>query len=440
MTTATTPAPTMGKVRIPRNAWKVATLAGMASYLDAGVLVTNGGALVLYKELGVTNQQISQLSAILTFLFAFGALVGGRLGDRFGRRKVFTATMIGLAVGIAIMAFAPSVAFLYIGIPILGFAIGADLPVSMAMIAEEAPDGAKGKLVAFSHVLWMVAIGTVSLVQVVAGGLGVLGGRIMWIHLLIVAVIVLVLRSTMPESAEWQRARDRAVVREQSAQGGETKAVTLKQLYSRPFIFPLVALALFYGIVNLSANTGGQFATLLYTEFAGMTVSQAGMVGVVGLAVGVGMSLVFMRVVDTRYRYAAFLIGAVIYTFSQALPLIFGVHAWTLVGWQLLGGVGGLIAGEPMWKIWSQELFPTLLRSTAQGFTTFFTRILAALMALITASLMASGPETLFIILTVAVAFTSVLGWFWLRRMPKGEDVEAALEAGATPDQAFQLK
>ena len=68
------------------------------------------------------------------------------------------------------------------------------------------------------------------------------------------------------------------------------------------------------------------------------------------------------------------------------------------------------------------------------------TRILAAVMALFTASLLDAGPALLFGILTVAVAFTTLLGWFWLRRMPKGEDVEAALAAGATPEQAFVLK
>lgn len=425
-------------VRIPPGVWKIATLAGMASYLDAAVIVTNGGSLVLYKGMGVTDPQISQLSAILTFLFAFGALFGGRLGDRFGRRKVFTVTMVGLCIGAAVMAFAPSWEFLYLGVPLLGFAIGADLPVSLAMIAEEAPEGAKGKLVAFSHVLWMVAIAAVMALQVIVGHMDVMGGRIMWLHVMIVALVVLVLRSTMPESSEWQRAHDLALQQETSP-GNEVAASHLRQLFRKPFVLPLVGLALFYGIVNLSANTGGQFSTLLYTEFAGLTVSQAGLVGLVALGVGLVTSLAFMRVVDTRYRYVFFLVGGIIYTGAQALPLVFGVHAWTLIGWSVLNAIGGMFAGEPMWKIWSQELFPTLLRSTAQGFTTFFTRILAALMALVTATLMEAGSGVLFTILTVAVAFTTLLGWFWLRRMPKGEDVEAALAAGASPDEAFVL-
>ena len=81
MTTVKTALPRLRD--LPRSAWRVAILAGMASYLDAGSIITSGGALVLYKNhFGITLGQIGELSAMLTFLFAIGALIGGRLGDR----------------------------------------------------------------------------------------------------------------------------------------------------------------------------------------------------------------------------------------------------------------------------------------------------------------------------------------------------------------------
>jgi inositol transporter-like SP family MFS transporter len=94
------------------------------------------------------------------------------------------------------------------------------------------------------------------------------------------------------------------------------------------------------------------------------------------------------------------------------------VNVVSLAAWQILQGIGGAFAGESMWKVWSQELFPTLLRSTAQGVTTFFTRVLAAVAALGTPYLIQDGPVTLFVTLTAAVAFTTLLGWFWIRTMP----------------------
>jgi inositol transporter-like SP family MFS transporter len=427
-------------VHIPRQAWKVAVLAGMASYLDAGAIVTNGGTLVLYQDaFGFGAGTFGALSALLTLLFAVGALVGGRLGDRFGRRRVFTVTMIGLAVGVALMAGAQNVVMLYLGTIVVGFSIGADLPVSMAMIAEEAPPGAKGRLVAFSHVLWMLAIGTVQGLQYLVGDLGRWGARLMWLHLLVVAIAVLVLRSTMPESTEWAAARTRAAKGElHDVEGHRLDAGS--ELVRKPFVLPLIALGLFYGIVNLQANTGGQFATLLYTELAGVSVSTAGLIGVAVLVVSFLSALTFMRIIERPNRMAFFLVGGILYIVAQALPLVFGVSLSTLIGWQALSGIGGAFAGEPMWKIWSQELFPTLLRSSAQGATTFFTRVLAAAVAVFTPLLIEVGPSLLFAFLTACVAFTTALGWFWIRRMPKGQDVEDALESGVPPREAFVLR
>lgn len=404
-----------GTARSLRYAWRVAVLAGMASYLDAGAIVTSGTALVLYKEqFGLTLGQIGQLSFILTFLFAWGALAGGRLGDRFGRRRVFTATLAFLAVGLAMMAFADRVAVLYAATALIGLCIGADLPVSMAMIAEEAPPGSKGKLVAFSHALWMLAIVTVSLVQTLVGHLGATGARIMWLHLLVVAIVVLLLRTGMRESREWLAAD---TARRDASSPVERPTAGIADLLKAPFLARLVSLALFYGVVNLSANTSGQFGTLLYTQLGGLSVSASGAIMMGTLGVGFLMTFVFMRIVDRPNRMAWFLGGGIVYTAGQALPLVFGFHAWTLVGWTLMSSIGGAFAGEPMWKIWSQELFPTLLRTTAQGATTFFTRVLAALAALVTPLLMGEGPRTLFTVLTLAVAATTLLGWFAIRRM-----------------------
>ncbi|GAA3383875.1 MFS transporter [Cryptosporangium minutisporangium] len=427
------------KVQIPRQAWKVAVLAGMASYLDAGVIVTSGATFVIYRDdFGFGAGTLGVLSALLTLLFAVGALVGGRLGDRFGRRRVFTVTMVGLAVGVATMGAAQNVLMLYVGTVLVGFSIGADLPVSLAMIAEEAPPGAKGRLIAFSHVLWMTAIGTVLALQALVGNLGTIGARIMWLHLLVLALVVLVLRSRMPESKEWAAERERArSAPPQDAEGHQLDAGN--ELVRRPFVLPLVALALFYGIVNLSANTGGQFATLLYTDVAGVSVSTAGTLGLIVLGISFLSALGFMRIIESPNRMTFFLVGGVLYVVAQLLPLVFGPSLVTLVAWQALSGVGGAFAGEPMWKIWSQELFPTLLRASAQGVTTFFTRVLAALVALGTPLLIEVGPSYLFAFLTVCVAFTTALGWFWIRRMPPGQDVEKALEEGVPPREAFSL-
>ena len=89
-----------------------------------------------------------------------------------------------------------------------------------------------------------------------------------------------------------------------------------------------------------------------------------------------------------------------------AIPAVLGVTVPTLVTYGLLYGIAGIICGEPMYKVWSQELFPTQYRSSAQGITIAFTRVVAAVAALFTPLIIEYGPQVLFyfLITTTVVA------------------------------------
>ena len=129
---------------VPRtvNPWWVAIVCGMASYMTCAI-VSSGIALVIYQHsIGTTPGQIGVLSAALTLCIAIGALLGGRLGDRYGRRSVFIITMAMIVSGAAILVFMTSFAGLFIGTILVGLGTGADLPVSLATIAEAATDEA----------------------------------------------------------------------------------------------------------------------------------------------------------------------------------------------------------------------------------------------------------------------------------------------------------
>lgn len=111
--------------------WWVALICGMASYIDSAAIVSSGTALVLYQHsIGITEGQIGALSATLTLSIAVGALTGGRLGDRYGRRRVFLTTMAMIVIGSALLVLAPGFAMLMVGMMLVGLGSGADLPVS----------------------------------------------------------------------------------------------------------------------------------------------------------------------------------------------------------------------------------------------------------------------------------------------------------------------
>lgn len=419
--------------RIPGRTWYRTTVAGMASYLDAGAIITTGTALVLYKEpLGITDAQFGQYSAILTFMIAVGALVGGRLADLFGRKRVFLATMAVYVVGAAILVAAPGTGALYAGIVLLGIAVGADLPASLAMIAEEAPPEHRGKLVSYSHILWLVGIIAAQLFGIAVGTMGMTGGRIMYGQLLVLALVVLVLRAGMPESSRWKAAHADPA----GATSGSVDTGTLKKLLRGPYLMPMVAVALFYALVNVGANTGGQFSTLMYTELAGSTVRFASTVGFVTFAIAFGATYLLMRIVDGRNRMRWFGVMAVFYTAGYLIPVAFGVQVWTLVTMGVVGSIAGAVAGEPMFKVWAQELIPTTYRSTAQGVMIAFTRVVAAVVALWTPTLLATSPNVLFVFVAVCIAAGGLIGRFWISRYPRVADDEPAAVPTPTPEGA----
>ena len=388
-------------VRSGPNPWYIAAVAGMASYLDAATIVSTGNALVMYQEpLGITGNQIGIISAALTLGIAVGASVGGRLGDRFGRKPVFSVTMIGIAIAMACNVFAPGFGVLLAGAIIGGLCTGADLPVSIATIAEAGDATNRGKLVSFSQVLWMLGIIVPLALTSVIGDWGRLGGQIIFAAVGVIAIIVLVLRLAMPESAVWLQAREE---RQRGIHTERAEHASVMDLLKTPYVIPFIALLIFYPLVNLAANTGGQFGTYLWVNTAGASVEFAARVGLVMTGVGFLLAILFMRIVDSRWRMPIFYLGAACYILSALIPTVFGVTVATLLLWQILAAIGGAFAFEAILKVWSQESFPSLLRCTAQGTIISVARVLAAVLALVTPRLAAAGPQGLFLVLTVLI-------------------------------------
>ena len=77
---------------ISRQQWQWSTLAGMASYLDAGSIVALGAGLAVFQShLGLSDGAVGALAAIGPNAIgcAIGAFIGGRLGDKLGRKRIY---------------------------------------------------------------------------------------------------------------------------------------------------------------------------------------------------------------------------------------------------------------------------------------------------------------------------------------------------------------
>jgi MFS family permease len=96
-------------------------------------------------RLGVATSRVIgvQLLAIVVFsiVLTASAVTAGRISDRTGRRKIFVFLSAGIvAVGMAMLAFTPSIEFFYVAAGVMGLGIGAYFAVDLALVTDVLPD------------------------------------------------------------------------------------------------------------------------------------------------------------------------------------------------------------------------------------------------------------------------------------------------------------
>jgi inositol transporter-like SP family MFS transporter len=312
---------------------------------------------------------------------------------------------------------------------LVGLGSGADLPVSLASISEAAADHHRGKLVGFSQILWFGGIIGANVFGIIAGDLGRLGGQIMFAHVGLVALVVMIARVSVPESRTWSAAQAEHRSGEASLRARSTGILDV--LRNRTLLVPFLAIVGFYTLTNIGANTGGQFGTYIGVNVVGLSVRTQSLLGIVMLGVGMLGALLFMRVVDTPWRMRAYAVGAVLLAGSYLIPVLSGFTAPAWIALSFFNAIGGAFAFEAIMKIWSQESFPTLLRSTVQGYVIAIARVIAAAVALVTPVLMHT-PTLAYALIAAVVTIGLLCGWAGFRRPRFNAFAQEA--AAPTPD------
>ncbi|MBC8163702.1 MAG: MFS transporter [Roseiflexaceae bacterium] len=142
---------------------------------------------------------------IVSYTLALGAalITGGRIGDQFGRRRVFLIGLAGSTLATVGSAFAPSMAVLIATRVLQGLATGLMLPQSLAIIRSSFEPEARAKAFgAYGAVLGLAAVAGPLLGGFLAdANLFGLGWRaIFWVNVVIGAVTLIVGAWVLPES------------------------------------------------------------------------------------------------------------------------------------------------------------------------------------------------------------------------------------------------
>jgi MFS family permease len=141
-----------------------------------------------------------------------GALIGGWLSDKIGRRVMFLSTMAMFIVFALVQALVPSVFWLVVVRLILGLPLGSDISNGYTYIMESMPKG--DREVMGNRWQFMFAIGEVMTLAVIAVFIVAdLPHEVIWRVTLamgaIPAFVILVLRHDLPETAVWLVRRGR---------------------------------------------------------------------------------------------------------------------------------------------------------------------------------------------------------------------------------------
>jgi inositol transporter-like SP family MFS transporter len=410
--------------------WKWTILAGMASYLDAGSIVALGVGLALWQEyLGLSNTLVGTLTAIGPNAIgaAIGAFLGGRLGDLLGRKRIYQYDLLVYAVGTLLIAFSLNVPMLFLGTVIVGIAVGADVPTSLALVGEFSPDKARGKLLGLTQVAWSLGPIVVFVLAFLLAPLGLLGIRIVVGHLIVVALITWALRRGMVESARWTAASGAATTDatsdpdEQPAEapvpGNPMSLSRLGSLFSGPNLQALVWTATIYIFWGLAAGTYGIFLPFILRTLGAQ--SQASSVALSCLSfvlTAAAVIFVFMPLSDRSHGMRRLLwgVGALMQVSAFVLLLVLPFTVPVAIANITLFGLGGALAGEPFYKTWSQELFPTMLRGTAQGITFGTARVVLGIWSFFVPVLAGADIRPVALMLAIFLAISGVVGFVFL--------------------------
>lgn len=408
----TSPAPNQPEPPIEKRLWKVATLSGMASYLDAALIVSIGVNLAIYRDaydMGVW--MAGAISAIVTICIAVGSLVGGRLADVFGRRRLYNLDILCYALGAIIITLAPDDITLLVGVLLAGLAAGADLPTSLAVVSDAAPDHARGRLIAFTQVMWMLGIIVVVFVGFALSDTGMLGARLITGHLAVAALVTWHLRARLELATGPDPAQDQ-VPREKPA---EQQGVALKNVWTRAALVPMLATFAFYVTWGLGANTMGQFTTYLLVTVSGASQSVATGINLACLPIGLLLTLAFVRIADGPRRDRLFYVATVLQIAAFAIAsLTVGAIVGFLV-FYLLYQLCYPFAGEANYKVWSQLTLPADTRGTTQGITYAVSRGVFAGVAFVTPALLDRSPSLLLWVITGCMALSALAGVYIVR-------------------------
>ena len=369
----------------------VAALGGLLFGFDTAII--SGAIPALQQFFQLSEYALGWAVGSILIGCAVGAILAGRLADRFGRRVLLMACAVlfaasGIGAGLA-ETFDVFVCFRLIG----GVAVGAAAIVSPLYISETAPAAWRGRLVSLYQLAIVLGILLAYLCSYLFAGFGSDGWRWMFISQTLPAVIFGFSLLAVPETPRWLVAKKRlsaaaAVLEktlgpdkaraelasiEKSFQGA-TGGVTLRQLFGsayRPVLMLGICIAVFQQVTGINAIL--YYAPTIFAKTGLDTASsllQTVALGVVNLLATFGA----IALVDRLGRKYLLLGGSAVMGIALAAVALCFHHGYfkgyiVLILMLLYVAAFACTLGAVTW-VYLAEVFPNRIRATAMSVAT----------------------------------------------------------------------
>ena len=377
----------------------------LTNYLDAGAIVAGASGLTLWKDyLGLTEGHLGWLNAISANCLgaAIGAIIGGFLADKYGRKAIYTYNMLIYMFGVALIMCSFNFPMLLMGFLVTGISVGVGVPASWTYISESSEVSNRGRNIGISQMAWGLGptiililgtllapptggIGTEGLlfgwVQGIANlfhtgisgsALNVFSSRIVFASLFIVAFIAWLLQRRLDESKEWETMKEKST---QTTQSSSLSSFFSNKINIRTMLF----LAGMYLTWNLVSSVMGFFQQHIYETAGGLSNEYANMLSVGQWIIIIATTFVYSMIIDKVNQRWLYFLGVSFAVTAWLLIITIGINSIAgLLIFTLLWGLQGGISVQSFYALWASELFPAKYRAAAQGIMFFIVRGLSA--------------------------------------------------------------
>jgi putative MFS transporter len=380
------------------------------------------------------------VAGIGTFVFALfaglfvGAICLGHVADQYGRRTVFTFSLIWYSITTAIMAFQTSGFGVDLWRFIAGIGIGVELVTIDTYVAELVPLTHRGRAFAYNQFFQFLAVPIVAFfawLLVPQAPLGFDGWR--WVVLIgsAGAIVIWFIRLGLPESPRWLARHGRIAEAETVTAAIEAKVAAesgslpqpgrgdtpdegsgnFAEVWQPPYNRRAIILSVFnffqtFGYYGFAAWV----PTLLIAK--GITITTSLLYSfIIAIANPVGplLGTLIADKMERKWQVCGGAIGIGLFGMlfanatDAAMLIVFGVLLTLCNNWMSYSFHG-----------YQSELFPTRIRSRAVGFVYSWSRLSAALSGLVVAWLLTLGGVNAvfgFIAISMLIVVISIGGF-----------------------------